>query len=83
MEPLRVCYRGVGLRISITRGQMEVLCRDAAQKVTEEPPLEWPEELLPAIREKAEIEYQKVRTQIIANELEDAERREAAWVSTT
>ena len=75
MESVRVRYRGIEVRIGLTRKQMDMFTYDNES-------LEWPEELLPIAREKAEVQYRKIRDQIMANEREDAERREAACVST-
>ena len=76
MNLTRVCYRGVDVQIGLTRRQMDMFTYDTE-------PLEWPEELLPIVRVKAEVQYRKIRDQIIANEREDYERREASCGSTT
>ena len=76
MNPVRVCYRGVDVQIGLTRRQMDMLTYDTE-------PLEWPEELLPIVREKAEVQYRKIRDQIIANEREDYESRMASGGSIT
>ena len=76
MESIGTRYRGIQVRISLSPKQASILTYDTD-------PLEWPEELLPVVREKAEVQYQKIRAQIMANELEDAERREAACTSIT
>ena len=76
MDWVKVQYRGVQVRVSLTLKQMDFLSRDAEQRGWPED-LGWPEELLPVVREKAEVQYQKVRDQILANEQQDAERREA------